>query len=248
VPHDDALPVPTSTLLAAWERGLNADPWTRSTALLAVAPGGADTDPGRLSAGARDARLLDLRERLFGSRLTGTVACPACGERLEITLETAQIRATAPRRVGDAETVVVGSYVLRFRLPTLDDVAGARRGDRDAFRRELLARCVLSVTHDDVPATLADVPPAVVTALVDRMGELDPQADVRIGVSCPACRHAWQPRVDVPSFLWSELDVWVRRLLCEVHALATAYGWREPDVLGLTPARRRFYLDLVGAP
>src|SRR5206468_730296 len=37
------------------------------------------------------------------------------------------------------------------------------------------------------------------------------------------------------------------RLLREVDALARAYGWREPDILALTPWRRDAYLQLVNA-
>ena len=36
------------------------------------------------------------------------------------------------------------------------------------------------------------------------------------------------------------------RLVADVHALAYAYGWREGDVLALTPARREVYLELTG--
>ena len=36
-------------------------------------------------------------------------------------------------------------------------------------------------------------------------------------------------------------------MLHEVHALALAYGWREPDILALSAAPPRAYLDLVGA-
>ena len=35
--------------------------------------------------------------------------------------------------------------------------------------------------------------------------------------------------------------------LAEVHALAAAYGWTEAEVLALSAARRRAYLELVGA-
>ena len=37
------------------------------------------------------------------------------------------------------------------------------------------------------------------------------------------------------------------RLLGHVHALARAYGWREADILAMSPARRQVYLDLAGA-
>jgi hypothetical protein len=31
----------------------------------------------------------------------------------------------------------------------------------------------------------------------------------------------------------------------EVHLLASAYGWRESDILAMTPWRRQLYLELV---
>jgi len=39
----------------------------------------------------------------------------------------------------------------------------------------------------------------------------------------------------------------VRRLLVEVHALASAYGWSEQEILSLSDARRRLYLEMVQA-
>ena len=38
-----------------------------------------------------------------------------------------------------------------------------------------------------------------------------------------------------------------KRLLMDVHLLARAYGWSEAEVLALSPARRRFYLEMVEA-
>jgi len=35
--------------------------------------------------------------------------------------------------------------------------------------------------------------------------------------------------------------------LSDVHTLARAYGWRERDILTLSPTRRQFYLNMVGA-
>ena len=41
-------------------------------------------------------------------------------------------------------------------------------------------------------------------------------------------------------------DAWALRTLAEVHRLASAYGWREQDILALSPARRQLYLGMVG--
>jgi hypothetical protein len=34
-------------------------------------------------------------------------------------------------------------------------------------------------------------------------------------------------------------------MLRDVHALATAYGWREADIVAMSPWRRQVYLDMV---
>ncbi|HXI74354.1 MAG TPA: hypothetical protein VNG94_02120, partial [Pyrinomonadaceae bacterium] len=86
---------------------------------------------------------------------------------------------------------------------------------------------------------------AVTDAVAKRMAEADPQADLRLDLSCPACGHRWQALFDIDSFFWSEINAWAQRVLTEVHALASAYGWRERDILDLSPRRRQFYLGLV---
>jgi hypothetical protein len=64
-------------------------------------------------------------------------------------------------------------------------------------------------------------------------------------LACPACGSGWETTIDVPSYLWEEVVASARRLAREVAELAAAYGWREVDVLQLTPWRRRLYLALA---
>jgi hypothetical protein len=92
-----------------------------------------------------------------------------------------------------------------------------------------------------------DLPQDVVDAVTDRMAEGDPLADIQVAVSCPICNHIWRAALDIVSFLWSEIDNLAARLLRDVHTLASAYGWREKDILALSPGRRQFYLAAVSA-
>ena len=71
--------------------------------------------------------------------------------------------------------------------------------------------------------------------------------DLELALECPDCSQRWLAAFDIATFLWHEIDVWARRTLREVHALARAYAWREPDVLALSPTRRQIYLELSGA-
>jgi hypothetical protein len=77
------------------------------------------------------------------------------------------------------------------------------------------------------------------------MSELDPQGDVQLALNCPSCRHHWTAPFDVVSYLWIEIQSWASRLLREIHLLASAYGWREADILALSEPRRRAYLEIL---
>jgi hypothetical protein len=81
------------------------------------------------------------------------------------------------------------------------------------------------------------------------MEESDPQADIRLDLSCLTCTHRWQEAFDIGTFFWIEIDAWARRTLEDVHAIARSYGWPQRDILDLSETRRQFYLDLInGSP
>ena len=85
----------------------------------------------------------------------------------------------------------------------------------------------------------------MIEAITQRMAAVDPQADIRLKVTCPACQHTWLASFDTVHFFWDEIDAWARRTLQEVHVLASAYGWSETDILKLSAWRRRAYIELV---
>jgi hypothetical protein len=222
-------------LLGIWERGIGCPPGRRALALL----GDADELATR-TVGERDAALLRLRELAFGPRLAFVAACPDCGERVEATVDVAALQVDATPAV-ERSRVDGSGWTLVVRPPTAADlVALDSAGDPDTGRRLLFERCVVS--SDSPAATLPEE--AVVTAAA-RLAVLDPQADVLLALRCPECQTAWEEPFDPGSFLWQELDAWALGLVHDVHELASAYGWREGDVLAIPPARRRLYLELA---
>src|SRR5262249_5963021 len=94
------------------------------------------------------------------------------------------------------------------------------------------------------PATL---PAEMLEAVEARMAEADPQADVRLALTCPACGHAWDATFDIADFFWAELEAWADRMLRDVPTPARTYGWPEPDIPAMSPRRRNRYLELIGA-
>lgn len=223
-------------VLALWERAQAADPHAALCAMLAH--GFPDRDPAELAAlppGRQTRLLLDLRARVLGPHVELRAACPACGEPLEADLP--DVRGDEPPPLPRRLAVPHARGELRFRLPTAADIAAvADAPDPDAA---LLARCVHA--HPE------PLPPDLAAAVLDAMAALDPDADVRVALECPACAHAWTAGLDVPAFFRGELTAWTRRFALEVDALARAYGWPEADILAMTPARRQLYLDHAAA-
>ncbi len=234
-------------LLSVWEQG-QAQPHVHQALQLlgAASPDLAPEALARLSIGQRDARLLTLREWTFGPQLVGLARCPRCDERLELTLALADIRAEPEPQPQEAYTCSAADYVVRWRLPnSLDLLTVSGSLDTAEAHRRLLERCVLEARQAGEERSAAQVPPEVVEAMVRQMAEADPQANVQLSLTCPACGDAWQAPFDIVSFFWSEIDAWARRTLREVHALALAYGWTERDTLALSPQRRQLYLEMA---
>jgi|KBSMisStandDraft_5_1062788.scaffolds.fasta_scaffold267011_2 hypothetical protein len=234
------------SVLHTWEQVQAMDPLRRSLALLRLAwPDVAASDWGALPIGARDAHLFALFEALFGDTLDTLVDCPACSEALELPLRTGDLRAE-PADESAPPPLNCDGYELTYRLPCSDDLDALQgTGDISGAVRQLIGRCVLQARLADRVIDAAELPPTMVERLQQDMSLRDPGADIRIALSCPACGHGFERRFDIGDYLWEELDDWAERTLVEVHTLASAYGWSEPQVLSLSADRRRRYIAMV---
>lgn len=226
-------------LLATWESGLAAGPVHRALLLHALVGDGSV----EVTVGDRDRQLFALRRSLFGERLNGRLSCPGCSTEQEFDFDVANVLRTKSTMDGP-QWIDAGEWRVLLRLPTSDDLLAAA-GDPGEARNVLLSRCVLAVERHGRPVD-AEVPAEVQNRLAAAAAEADPAADVRVTMSCVECGQCNTATVDIGSYLWAELDTWARSLLLDVHVLASAYGWTEPDVLALSPTRRRYYLELVG--
>jgi predicted RNA-binding Zn-ribbon protein involved in translation (DUF1610 family) len=172
-------------------------------------------DLARLPVARRDALLARLRAATVGTRLDALADCPSCGETLGFSLDL---------DLGDGPEADAAGDV---RLPTTEDLlAVAGEADLASARLALARRCAPGLDPDAVAAAIETTRTSV-------------------ALDCPACGHAWLADVDVAEVFWAEVTAEARRLLHEVAALARAYGWREADVLAMSAARRRAYLELA---
>ena len=136
-----------------------------------------------------------------------------------------------------AEPVSVNGRM--FRLPTSRDLARAlAHPDANYAAMRLLESCQV---EGDAPGEQD------LEAAGEKMSRADPLAEIRLDLACPACGHEWEETLDLGAFVWSKIETRAKRLLREVHALGSAYGWSEKEILSLSPARRSFYLEMVEA-
>jgi hypothetical protein len=232
-------------LLDAWEQALGRQPCERELTLLACVLPEMDRDTAMgLTIGQKNASLLTIRERVFGTEMTGTETCPACGDYLEFPICTSDLRISVPEAEADSFSFEDPDYSISFRVPSCADLIASSPGTLPG-RDTILERCILTAVARGEPIPPAALPSDVIDAIVNRMREIDPQAETRISLTCPSCRHTWEAFFDIGLFFWEELSAWVNRMLSDVHLLASAYGWTERDVLAVSPLRRRYYLEWV---
>jgi hypothetical protein len=237
VPPAEALSA--AALLDAWDRAParsgDSRQWDARNAALLAAFG---TDTRDLTAGGRQAALLRMYAAQFGDRLDGVAACPTCGVRVDVSVPVAELVAGTPPAEAVAPIAVDGRLV-HWRLPDGDDLAAAAGcPDPSSGALLLLTRCVTD-------ASLADLPNDARTELARRVATADPFLDISLDMTCPDCGAHWDSPLDIGAFVASALHVTALRLLAEVSELAIAYGWTEPEVLALSPARRSAYLAMV---
>ncbi len=235
-------------MIRIWEIGMRQHPLGRAMTMLGMALPEVPHDTLlAMSVGQRDAHLLALREQTLGSQLSCFAECPSCQEQLEFTCNVSDIRVvSASEPAEQARQFTMDGYELHFRLPDTPDLAALVPCQDVAHARSiLLQRCVLECYRDGVAVPVEELPAEVIDGLGSHMLECDPQAEVRLDLTCSVCGYQWLITFDIITFFWREICMHAKRLLHEVHTLAHAYGWREADILAMSAARREFYLELV---
>jgi hypothetical protein len=237
-------------LLLAWELALVRQPAERALAILSAAEDSDSiADLATLPIGSRDARLRALREATFGRRYRALVSCRSCNESLELTFEPPDfVLAENADANAASRTVRLGEYALDIRpLDSTDLAAAARCPDATAARRVLALRSVRAARRGDDGVPIDTIPDALLPDLAAHIEAIDPEAETTHEVTCSACGARWDAAFDVAAYLWTEIEAEALRLLQQVHSLAGRYGWREADILAMSPLRRRAYLELVQA-
>jgi len=184
---------------------------------------------------------------MFGSEMEATANCPACGERVELAFSTrdamADLTIGALPAAPESHRVRVqtGEYEILCRALCSADLADS------PDRATLLERCIASAQRNGEDVRPGDLPEEATIAIGAAIRKTDPYSEIEIALSCPACGHQWQSLFDIAAFLWGEIEDRARRLLLDVHLLASVYHWSEREILSMSPRRRGLYLEMAGA-
>ncbi len=195
-----------------------------------------------LSATDIHAAALVIRRSWLGDAIRTDTTCPDpdCRERIDVSFGIESYiehhRPRRPRGVtpgsGEGWFELAGAAV-RFSIPTVADLLEAASASRPADR--LSARCV----------DAAEISPALARRLDRALAALAPSFDDLLGGSCPSCGHEVTMRFDPLAYTLTELRTAFSGIYLETHALATAYGWPEQEILTLPRSRRRRYASII---
>ena len=228
-------PLAGELLLAAWEESLPEHEMRRALTMLSTAR--PDTDREQFAAlpiAERNLLLLRLHEMSFGPLLSAFGLCPACGAQFEFAVPVAEMTA---RLEGQSPAGPVAwndeGQQYRLRAVTTDDLM-ATLGVPDM----LLARCL------DVSPPGSGGPPAR-AAVLQRFEQLHAATELSCSIDCPGCSSHELLDLDIARFLWAEVRTAARRLLGEIHELASAYGWSERAIARMSADRRSAYLEML---
>jgi hypothetical protein len=228
-----------SDLLALWETGRSLHHLDQGVlAVESVFPESPES-VADWPIGRRNSALAELHSAAFGPVLRGWTACRQCAEQLEFQMDVRTFAESGPAM--QPRDVVVGEQT--YRLPTSRDLAAiANEQDNESAVRRLLQQCCVSSSMSAQSWTDEEV-----HTVGERMAAADPLAEILLRFDCPNCGASFDEALDLPAFLWAEMEGRAKRLLHDVHTLALAYGWTEQEIVSLSPARREVYLEMVRA-
>jgi len=193
----------------------------------AVLRGCMESPAERLDAATLDSRaraLLQIVRETQGDRLMWKARCANqdCGHEMELELSVSQLLSTpapAERFLCSADP----GCELELRLPTGCDQIEWRES-------------VANAEEEGVDVRMA-------SSLVSRVNGQPPGPDWTLPQAWLRAIDAAFREPDVEALALSCLAVEQKRVLEEVHQLASVYHWTEAEVLALPPRRRAFYIS-----
>jgi hypothetical protein len=195
--------------------------------------------------GDREYVVMKIRQITWGSTVNAVLRCPSeeCNKPMDVTMSLHDM-AAEPRPVTSRHFRIrllsVPSTEIEFRLPTGADQEVLTGFEEGRAVCTLLARCTgLS------ESTMEAFPEAARREIEEHMEKLAPQADIELEVTCPECGRLFSGQAGWPAHCLFEMVSQSAMLERDIHFLAWHYHWSESEVLTMTRAKRRRYIDLI---
>lgn len=201
----------------------------------------------RLTPWDREQLLAMVYRRMYGAKIESTLECGQCAEKFVLDFELNELLKFL--RPADHENLGLirlenGTFGfgkdITFRLPTGEDECSVVGLSPDEAKTALLNRCV----QDSPKIQLSEERSESIQAVMEA---LSPLVDVELDAKCPECGHEQRAHFDLQHYLLSSIRGERKRLMAEVHALASNYGWSLSEILGLPRSQRRTLAGLIEA-
>lgn len=215
---------------------------------------GAPARPGdarRLTLSEIDLVLVAVYRSLYGDVVEGHVPCPGCRSSYEMSFTLSDMWKAVTERTPEDEQLLAavegpdghGVYrlgMLRFRLPTGEDLTEVAGLGSDASAAALRTRCVLEEQAEDGRSASER------EETLDRvMALVGPTFDTDLDGICPECGTEQAVPFRIDEFLFAALRGESALLIREVHELARAYRWSRHEILEMPRRERRQHAGLV---
>nr|WP_310524450.1 hypothetical protein [Polymorphobacter sp.] len=214
-----------------------ATPAAAGNLLLARCTSADEAATAHLTLGDRETLLRALHVQNFGAHISAQTPCDSCGETIEYDLDLTHPPESPPE---PGPRHHLPGTTIEIRLLTAADLETA------ATAADPTGILLTAATGT------AQLPPeTIATALT----HLDPNAETRLTLECPACAAANHRWLDSFDLIRRALGVasggsaatFNGGILAQIHLLASRYGWSETDILALPRRRRLRYCAMATA-
>ncbi len=194
--------------------------------------------------------LLAVANASIGASTAAVAVCSNadCREQVELQLGLSSFADEEP--ANEFDWLSPEGEKISCRLPTGQDQlawqnhAQAGQDAQDNDESWLAKRLIEDTTKQPTPMQLPDT---WIESLGIALNTVDPLTALDIDVSCPFCHQSLRVDVDLEQLLIEGLRLQQRRLIEQIHRLASSYHWSESDIASLPSWRRERYLARVAA-
>ena len=208
---------------------------------------GQESGLAALSAWDREQALASAYVQIYGDKIESVISCSACGANFDLDFSLSELLSSLvpDGEASHIEKIKANVYQMpegvQFRLPTgLDEFEVIGLSSTQA-ENVLLQRCVIA-HPDGLTADMDEQQKQNIQAAIE---SVSPIVDVELDASCPECKHQQLVHFDLQHYFLIALNKERSKLMHEVHALASHYGWSLAEILQLPRSQRRVLVQLI---